>query len=120
MLRSLNRRLSRADGWGALSVVELNFACASRRLTTNLRGGRSNRSGRASTQQLTTVQKVELFYGFCKEPTSLRGHLGSDVRGPRQHHLSFRAWVCLSFVADRDCLPTVSSNPRRSANIASR
>jgi hypothetical protein len=44
----LNRRLSRADRWVALNVVELNSACASRRLTTNLGVGRSNRSGRAS------------------------------------------------------------------------
>src|ERR1700741_2549240 len=47
MVRSLNRRLSRADRWVALNVVELNSACASRRLTTNLGVGRSNRSGRA-------------------------------------------------------------------------
>ena len=33
--------------WVAPNVVELNSACVSRRQTTNLRVGRSNRSGRA-------------------------------------------------------------------------
>src|SRR5215831_9692648 len=61
MLRSLNRRLSRTDEWVALNVVELNSACASRRLTTNLGVGRSNRSGRA------TVSRSPCFLGIIRQ-----------------------------------------------------
>jgi hypothetical protein len=42
MLRSLNRRLSRADKWVALNVIELSSACANRRLTGRLGVGGSN------------------------------------------------------------------------------
>src|SRR6516164_6032665 len=72
MLRSLNRRLSRTDEWVALNVVELNSACASRRLTTNLGVGRSNRSGRASNLLISRSF-------FC----AIFGHLTAAVR--RQH-----------------------------------
>jgi hypothetical protein len=85
MLRSLNRRLSRADRWVALNVIELNSACVSRRLTRNLGSGVRISSGapfNSSTYEKAPFEKPILNRLFQTAFSALYHVIGAGAHKP--------------------------------------
>lgn len=82
MLKSLNRRLSRADWWVALNVVELNSACV---------GEGARHEVTAGQQRHNPAQKPEILMRWCIEQAGrllryrLPPHRGGAAPGRHVH-----------------------------------